>query len=102
MAESSDVWAELTKANPKDYMDVAFQHGITDLRGMLKRLAGVKKKKKDGDKADKEKLNASDLQHPVLKKAKRRGTLTKEDENNLPFEIKLKCGKARKGGKGQS
>lgn len=40
----------------------------------------------------------NDLQHPVLKKAKRRGTLTKEDEKNLPFEIKLKCGKAGKAG----
>ena len=38
------------------------------------------------------------MQHPVLKKAKRRGTLTKEDEKNLPFEIKLKCGKAGKAG----
>jgi len=63
---------------------------------MLKRLASVKKKKKIGEKEDKEKLNVNDLQHPVLKKAKRRGTLTKEDEKNLPFDIKLKCGKARK------
>ena len=56
---------------------------------MLKRLAAVKKKKKEGEKADKEKLNTNDLQHPVLKKARRRGTLTKEDEKNLPFDIKL-------------
>ena len=56
---------------------------------MLKRLAAVKKKKKEGEKEDKEKLNTNDLQHPVLKKARRRGTLTKEDEKNLPFDIKL-------------
>ena len=28
-----DVWQELTKSNPKDYAEVAFKHGITDLRG---------------------------------------------------------------------
>ena len=35
-----------------------------------------------------------------LDKAKRRGTLTKDDEKNLPYDLKLKCGKAGKGGGG--
>ncbi|CAG5082734.1 Oidioi.mRNA.OKI2018_I69.PAR.g10194.t1.cds [Oikopleura dioica] len=51
--DQGDVWMELTKASPKDYAEIAFNHGITDLRGMLKRLAAVKKKKKDGEKDDK-------------------------------------------------
>ena len=67
---------------------------------MLKRMAQIKKNKKAVEKLDKEQLSSSDLQHPILKKAKRRGTLTREDEKNLPFAIKLKCGKARKGGTG--
>ena len=95
-----DVWEELKTAAPKDYEDIAFRHGITDLRGMLKRLAQIKKKKKADEKNEKDKLSENDLQHPVLKKAKRRGTLTKDDEKNLPYDLKLKCGKAGKGGNG--
>ncbi|XP_067875768.1 myosin binding protein Ca [Heterodontus francisci] len=38
-----DVWEILKKAKPCDYEKIAFEYGITDLRGMLKRL---KKKKK--------------------------------------------------------
>ena len=63
---------------------------------MLKRLAQVKKKKKIDEKAEKDKLDENDLKHPILKKARRRGTLSKEDEKKLPFDIKLKCGKAAK------
>ena len=51
-----DVWEELKTAAPKDYEEIAFRHGITDLRGMLKRLAAIKKKKKIDDKNDKDKL----------------------------------------------
>jgi len=27
--DQGDVWAELTKASPKDYAEIAFKHGIT-------------------------------------------------------------------------
>ena len=41
--EEVDVWDILQKAPPTDYEKIAFQHGITDLRGMLKRLKKMKK-----------------------------------------------------------
>ena len=39
-----DVWDILQKAPASEYEKIAFQHGITDLRGMLKRLKKMKKK----------------------------------------------------------
>uniref|UniRef100_A0A8C2CAH6 Myosin-binding protein C, fast-type n=1 Tax=Cyprinus carpio TaxID=7962 RepID=A0A8C2CAH6_CYPCA len=42
-----DVWELLKSAHPSEYEKIAFQYGITDLRGMLKRL---KKMKKDQSK----------------------------------------------------
>ena len=33
-----DVWELLKTAHPSDYEKIAFKYGITDLRGMLKRL----------------------------------------------------------------
>lgn len=39
-----DVWDILQKAPPTEYEKIAFQYGITDLRGMLKRLKKMKKK----------------------------------------------------------
>ncbi|XP_048377395.1 myosin binding protein Ca [Stegostoma tigrinum] len=44
-----DVWEILKNAKPCDYEKIAFQYGITDLRGMLKRL---KKKKKVEKKSE--------------------------------------------------
>ncbi|TRY93258.1 hypothetical protein DNTS_000092 [Danionella cerebrum] len=41
-----DVWDILQKAPPTEYEKIAFQHGITDLRGMLKRLKKMKKEEK--------------------------------------------------------
>nr|XP_020865350.1 myosin-binding protein C, cardiac-type isoform X7 [Phascolarctos cinereus] len=41
-----DVWEILRTAPPSEYERIAFQHGITDLRGMLKRLKGMKKEEK--------------------------------------------------------
>ncbi|XP_055008670.1 myosin-binding protein C, fast-type-like [Boleophthalmus pectinirostris] len=41
--EEVDVWEILKKAKPCDYEKIAFQYGITDLRGMLKRLKAMKK-----------------------------------------------------------
>ncbi|KAM3863963.1 myosin binding protein Ca [Diretmus argenteus] len=41
--EEVDVWDILKEANPCDYEKIAFEYGITDLRGMLKRLKKMKK-----------------------------------------------------------
>ncbi|KAF7661839.1 hypothetical protein LDENG_00252570 [Lucifuga dentata] len=41
-----DVWQILRKAPASEYEKIAFQHGITDLRGMLKRLKKMKKEEK--------------------------------------------------------
>uniref|UniRef100_A0A8C1QYI4 Myosin binding protein C, fast type a n=1 Tax=Cyprinus carpio TaxID=7962 RepID=A0A8C1QYI4_CYPCA len=38
-----DVWEILKNAKPCDYEKIAFQYGITDLRGMLKRLKKMRK-----------------------------------------------------------
>nr|XP_023695617.1 myosin-binding protein C, fast-type-like [Paramormyrops kingsleyae] len=40
--EEIDVWAILKNAHPSEYEKIAFQYGITDLRGMLKRLKKMK------------------------------------------------------------
>ncbi|KAM4704558.1 myosin-binding protein C, fast-type [Rhinophrynus dorsalis] len=37
-----DVWEMLKNAKPSEYERIAFQYGVTDLRGMLKRLKKVK------------------------------------------------------------
>lgn len=50
-----DVWEILKDAKPCDYEKIAFEYGITDLRGMLKRLKKMKKvepKKSDGETHD--------------------------------------------------
>ncbi|XP_066463893.1 myosin-binding protein C, fast-type-like isoform X2 [Eleutherodactylus coqui] len=44
-----DVWEILKKAKPSEYEKIAFQYGVTDLRGMLKRL---KKKKVEIKKSE--------------------------------------------------
>uniref|UniRef100_A0A8C3WVT3 Myosin-binding protein C, cardiac-type n=1 Tax=Catagonus wagneri TaxID=51154 RepID=A0A8C3WVT3_9CETA len=41
-----DVWEILRHAPPSEYERIAFQHGVTDLRGMLKRLKGIKRDEK--------------------------------------------------------
>ncbi|XP_015277581.1 PREDICTED: myosin-binding protein C, slow-type isoform X5 [Gekko japonicus] len=41
-----DVWELLKNANPNDYEKIAFQYGITDLRGMLKRLKRTRREEK--------------------------------------------------------
>nr|XP_046271398.1 myosin binding protein Ca isoform X1 [Scatophagus argus] len=41
--EEVDVWEILKAAKPCDYERIAFEYGITDLRGMLKRLKKMKK-----------------------------------------------------------
>lgn len=37
-----DVWELLKNAHPSEYEKIAFKYGITDLRGMLKRLKKMK------------------------------------------------------------
>ncbi|XP_056614395.1 myosin-binding protein C, cardiac-type [Triplophysa dalaica] len=44
--EAVDVWEILQKAPSSAYEKIAFQYGITDLRGMLKRLKKMKKEEK--------------------------------------------------------
>ncbi|KAM9301716.1 myosin-binding protein C, cardiac-type [Gastrophryne carolinensis] len=44
-----DVWELLRGAKPSEYEKIAFQHGITDLRGLLKRLKKMKKEEKKSD-----------------------------------------------------
>lgn len=44
-----DVWNILSKAPPSAYEKIAFQYGITDLRGMLKRLKKMKKEEKKSE-----------------------------------------------------
>ncbi|XP_049336523.1 myosin binding protein Cb isoform X2 [Astyanax mexicanus] len=40
--DEKDVWEILKNAHPSEYEKIAFQYGITDLRGMLKRLKKMK------------------------------------------------------------
>nr|XP_043907160.1 myosin binding protein Ca isoform X3 [Solea senegalensis] len=47
--EEVDVWEILKAAKPCDYEKIAFQYGITDLRGMLKRLKKMKMESKKSD-----------------------------------------------------
>uniref|UniRef100_A0A672F314 Myosin-binding protein C, fast-type n=1 Tax=Salarias fasciatus TaxID=181472 RepID=A0A672F314_SALFA len=44
-----DVWNILSHAPPSEFEKIAFQHGITDLRGMLKRLKKMKKEEKKSE-----------------------------------------------------
>lgn len=44
-----DVWEILQKAPVSEYERIAFQYGITDLRGMLKRLKKMKKEEKKSE-----------------------------------------------------
>lgn len=44
-----DVWDILRHAPASSYEKIAFQYGITDLRGMLKRLKKMKKEEKKSE-----------------------------------------------------
>ncbi|XP_070766191.1 myosin-binding protein C, cardiac-type [Enoplosus armatus] len=44
-----DVWEILNRAPSTEYQKIAFQYGITDLRGMLKRLKKMKKEEKKSE-----------------------------------------------------
>lgn len=41
-----DVWEILKKARPDEYEKIAFMYGITDLRGLLRRLKKIPKEEK--------------------------------------------------------
>lgn len=44
-----DVWELLKKAHPSEYEKIAFEYGITDLRGMLKRLKKMRVEPKQSE-----------------------------------------------------
>ncbi|XP_061743200.1 myosin-binding protein C, cardiac-type [Nerophis ophidion] len=64
----SDVWDLLSHAPASEYEKIAFQHGITDLRGMLKRL----KKMKTGEKKSAVFLKKLDPAYQVTKGHKKK------------------------------
>lgn len=41
-----DVWEILKNARPDEYEKIAFMYGITDLRGLLKRMKKIPKEEK--------------------------------------------------------
>lgn len=45
-APEVDVWEILKNARPDEYEKIAFMYGITDLRGLLRRLKKTKKVEK--------------------------------------------------------
>ena len=47
-----DVWEILKNARPDEYEKIAFMYGITDLRGLLRRLKKTKKEEKKSEGAD--------------------------------------------------
>lgn len=60
----TDVWEILKSAHPSEYEKIAFQYGITDLRGMLKRLKKMKvvePKFSEGTREKSDKTQVSDL-----------------------------------------
>ena len=44
VTEDNDIWVKLRNAQTRDYEDLGFQHGIPDLKAMLRRMAGIKKR----------------------------------------------------------
>lgn len=44
-----DVWEILKSAKPDEYEKIAFMYGITDLRGLLRRLKKTKKEEKKSE-----------------------------------------------------
>ena len=45
---TGEIWNSLKNGNSREYEKIAFTYGITDLRGMLKRLNNTKKNNKKG------------------------------------------------------
>lgn len=42
-----DIWDLLLSADKKDYERICFEHGITDFRGMLKKLQEMKREREE-------------------------------------------------------
>ncbi|XP_035386821.1 myosin binding protein Cb isoform X1 [Electrophorus electricus] len=65
--EEKDVWELLKNAHPSEYEKIAFKYGITDLRGMLKRLKKMKAVEPKTSEAFLKRLEAA---YSVLKEKK--------------------------------
>lgn len=48
-APDVDVWEILKNARPDEYEKIAFMYGITDLRGLLKRMKKMPKEEKKSE-----------------------------------------------------
>lgn len=59
-----DVWDLLKSAHPSEYEKIAFEYGITDLRGMLKRL---KKMRVEPKPSEGERVRAQSQRELLLK-----------------------------------
>lgn len=44
VVEDENIWTRLKDANTNEYDDIAFEHNISDMRAMLRRLAAIKKR----------------------------------------------------------
>jgi hypothetical protein len=44
VVEDENIWVKLRDANTRDYDEIAFEHNISDMRAMLRRLASIKKR----------------------------------------------------------
>ena len=53
-----DVWDILKNARPDEYEKIAFEYGITDLRGLLKRLKKTTKVVKKSEGAPEQRSSA--------------------------------------------
>ena len=42
--EDENIWTRLKDANTNEYDEIAFEHNISDMRAMLRRLAAIKKR----------------------------------------------------------
>lgn len=47
MEPDEKVWEILLSADKKDYERICYEYGITDFRGMLKKLSEMKKERED-------------------------------------------------------
>ena len=44
VVEDENIWTRLKDANTNEYDNIAFEHNISDMRAMLRRLAAIKKR----------------------------------------------------------
>lgn len=60
------MWELLKNANPSEYEKIAFQYGITDLRGMLKRLKRMRREVKKSAGMDVAEYSYAHLSHAII------------------------------------